>query len=259
MAIVTTPVGVLNLALDRLGQREISSITSPTTEVETICARHWDRTRLKVFRKYVFNFSRKLATLTASTTKFPAFGFISAYAVPNDFVRLLSLGDSSVVNADIQSELYELSEGYIYTDSADETYDPALAYAAAYAAAQVVYAAGGTAAAATIAYDAAYAAYITANTANGLKIAYVYDASDIISKWDPLFVDVLVLQLAADMAYKFALKNSLIGAIRTELQDAELSAAAVAGQEKPPRRIQRSKFRSARNGGIRRGDNTHYA
>lgn len=217
MAIVTTAVGVCNLALDRLGQRSISSITSPTTEVEEICARHWDSTRLEMLRRYVFNFSKKLTLLTATTgvgLKTPAFGFTSSYALPNDFVRLLAIGDITI-NDDAPSALYELSEGYIFTDVAD---------------------------------------------AGSLKLTYVYDASDIISKWDPLFMRLCVLHLAANMAYKFALKNSLITAIRDDAQDVALAAAAVAGQEKPPRRKERSKLLSARiQGRGRRIDNTRYS
>jgi len=214
MAVATTAVDICNLALDRLGQRSISSITAPTTEAEEICARHWDATRLEVLRRYVFNFSKKYVELSVSGSKFPAFGYTSAYALPNDFVRLLALGDTTI-NDDTPAGLYDLSEGYIFTDVTD---------------------------------------------ADVLKMLYVYDAKDIIAKWDGLFVRLLVLHLAANMAYKFSVKNSLITAIREDAADAALAAAAVAGQEKPPRRIQRSKFRSVRNGGRgRRGDNTHYA
>lgn len=205
MAIATTAVDICNLALDRLGQQSISSVAAPTTQTEEICARHWDRSRLKVLRKYIFNCAKKLAALTVSGTKIPAFGYTSAYALPNDHVRLLAIGDIAI-NDDTPANLYELSEGYIFTDVTD---------------------------------------------AGSLKISYIYDASDIISKWDALLVDVVVLQLAADMAYKFALKNTLIAAIRDELADAQLAAAAVSGQEKPPRRIERSKIIGRRQGGSR--------
>jgi len=211
MAAPTTAVDVCNLALDRCGQRSISSITAPTTEVEEICARQYDSTLLEILRRYVFNFAKKYALLTVSGSKTPAFGYTSAYALPNDFVRLLTLGDITI-NDDVEPGLYDLSEGYIFTDVA---------------------------------------------SAGSLKMTYVHTASTIISKWDPLFVRLLVLHLAGNIAFKLSLKNSLIQAIRDDAADVALSAAAVAGQEKPPRRIERSRMITARNRGISQ-DNTRY-
>lgn len=191
----STAVHICNLALDRLGQRSIASIDTPTTEIETICARHYPSTRREMLRRFIFNFSKKYATLTASATKTPAFGFSHAYSHPNDFIRLLALGDITV-NDDLAPGLFDLSEGYIFTSSGN----------------------GGS-----------------------LYIQYVYDAKDV-TKFDPLFVRLLTLHLASNMAYKFTLKNSLIREIRDDAADAALAAAAVAGQEKPPRRIERSRI-----------------
>lgn len=191
----TTPVHICNLALDRLGQRSIASIDSPTTEVESICARHYPSTRREMLRRFIFNFAKKYSTLTASGSKTPAFGYSSAYAHPNDFIRLLALGDVTV-NDDLAPGLYDLSEGYIFTSSGN----------------------GGT-----------------------LNIQYIYDAKDV-TKFDPLFVRLFTLHLASNMAYKFTVKNSIIREIRDDAADAALAAAAVAGQEKPPRRIERSRI-----------------
>ena len=204
MAAPTTAVEICNLALDRLGQRSISSITSPTTEVEEICARQYDSTLLEMLRRYIFNFAKKYDVLTISPSKTPAFGYTSAYLLPNDFVRLLTLGDITI-NDDVQAGLYDLSEGYIFTDAAD---------------------------------------------AGDLKITYIHSSTTIISKWDPLFVRLLVLHLAANMAYKLSLKNSVIKAIRDDAADVALAAAAVAGQEKPTRRIERSRMINARRFGM---------
>lgn len=201
MAAPTTDVALCNLALDRIGQASISSVSTPTTTVEDIVARHYDSTRREVLRKYVFNFSKKYAVLTASATVTPAFGFGTAYALPNDFVRLLALGDVTI-NGDVAAANYDISDGYIYTDSGDSS---------------------------------------------GLNIQYIYDAVTV-SKFDPLFVRVFVLQLAANLAYKFTLKPSLLQGILSELVDVAAAAAAVAGQEKPPRRIERSQWVSARRG-----------
>lgn len=211
MAAPTTAVDICNLALDRLGQRSIASITSPTSELEEICARNYDATLLEMLRRYIFNFSKKYALLTVTGAKVPAFGYTSAYALPNDFVRLLTLGDHTIGD-DTPSDLYDLSEGYIFTDDAD---------------------------------------------AGSLKITYIHSSSTIISKWDPLFIRLMVLHLAAAIAFKLSLKNSLIQAIRDDAADVALSAAAVAGQEKPPRRKESSRLISARFRG-RSSDPTRY-
>lgn len=203
MAVPTSDVHICNLALDRLGIPAIASIETPTTANEDVCERHYAPTRREILRKYVFNFSKKLTLLTADANKVPAFGFATAYNLPNDFVRLMALGDVTV-NADTPASLYDLSEGYIFTDVGDED--------------------------------------------DGLKMQYIYDAVTI-SKYDPLFVRLFVLQLAANMAYKFTLKPSLIAGLLQELQMVEVKAAAIAGQEKPPRRVERSRWRARRQQG----------
>lgn len=200
--IPTTDVHICNLALDKLGQDEIASINPPSSQVEVICARHYDQVRRKVLRKYIFNFSKKYLSLTKSVTKIPAFGYASAYPLPTDFVRLLTLGDVTIAGADVPPGLYDLSEGYIFTDVAG----------------------GGT-----------------------LNLSYVFD-SKVIASYDSLFVDVYVLELAAAMAVKFTLKPSMKADLRRDLEDAQMAAAAVAGQEKPPRRIQNSRILAARQG-----------
>lgn len=202
MAAPTSDVHICNLALDRLGQGEISSIATPQNKTEDICARHYDSTRRELLRRYIFNFAKKLTTLSVDALKTPAFGFSSAYTLPNDFLRLMALGDITL-DRDMDPRLFDLNEGFIYTDSGE----------------------GGA-----------------------LNMQYVFDAKQV-NLYDPLFVRLFTLHLASNMAYKFTLKNSLITAIRKDADDVALTAAAVAGQEKPPRRVQRSKLRNVRRFG----------
>ncbi len=82
----------------------------------------------------------------------------------------------------------------------------------------------------------------------GVNVQYVFDAKNV-TRFDPLFVKALRLQLAADMAYAFSLKPTLVKAINDELKPVLLEAAAVAGQEKPPRRVERSRIRDVRRAG----------
>lgn len=95
------------------------------------------------------------------------------------------------------------------------------------------------------------ATYLPAGTgtvAGGLRMSYIRDF-ETVPLFDPMFVNVLKLQLAANIAYKFTLKQSLISGLLKELEDAILSFAAVHGQEKPPQRIQRSRVRDVRRAG----------
>jgi len=200
MAAPTTDVQICNLALDRIGQRPISSILTPQTPNEDVCARHYDTTRRELLRRYIFNFAKKYDNITKSPTVVPVFGYSLAFKLPNNFIRLLALGDVTL-NADTPKEFYDISDGFIFTNQQDLT--------------------------------------------DTINILYVFDAVTVI-KFDALFLRLLTLHLAANMAYKFSLKNSLIEAIRTDAADAALAAAAVSGQEKPPRRIERSRLRMVR-------------
>ena len=212
VAPVTTEVGICNLALARLGQKPITDIETPTTWVEDLCALHYPMTRQSLLRSYIFNFAKKYAQLTVDGTVTPAFGYASAFALPNDFLRLLALGDSTI-NDDTPQHLYDVVNGYIYTDQEDET--------------------------------------------DTINISYVFDETNVV-KWDALFKKLIRLELAKDMAYAFTLRSSLIKTLDDELENVRLAAAAVSGQEKPPRRIERSRWREGRRiGGILRDTTRH--
>jgi len=205
----TSEIEIANLMLARIGQKAISSIDAPTVPHEDLVALHFAMTRRKLLRAYVFNFAKKYATLTKDPAVTPAFGYASAYKLPNDFIRLLAIGDVTI-NADTPSALYDLSNGYIYTDAGDED--------------------------------------------DTLNVHYIFDATTV-AKWDALFVDLMRVQGAKDLAVAMTLKPSFIVSIDAELADVKIQAAAISGQEKPPRRIQRSRLLAMRRGN-RGYDNT---
>lgn len=218
MAQPTGPVDICNLALDRIGQQPISSILSPQTVNEDICSRHYDQTRRKMLRKFIFNFARKAAVLPANLTAPTRSDFTNAYSLPADFIRLLTLGDRIIDGGALKPSNFDLSGPYIYCDAAT-AFDPVTLLP------------------------------------TGLDIKYIYDAVTV-QQFDPLFVDVFVLELAKKMAFKFTLKPALVKGLEEELLDANLSAAAVAGQERPPIRVQRSRIRQVRRSGGIFTDNT---
>jgi hypothetical protein len=207
----TSEVAVANLALARLGQKAITSLDTPTVPAEDVCTLHFAMTRRRLLREYVFHFAKKYAALTKSGTVEPAFGYAGAYALPANFLRLLTLGDHTI-NADTPPGLYDVVENHIYTDEEDDT--------------------------------------------DTVNIQYVFDQTTV-SKWDSLFVNLFRLELAKDMAYAFTLKPSLVANLDAELKDVRLVAAAVSGQEKPPRRLENSKWVAGRRRGLWRDTTRH--
>ena len=109
-----------------------------------------------------------------------------------------------------------------------------------------VYVSGGTAAATYVPPGATPAS-------SGLELNYIFDATNVL-KFDPAFIDVLAAQLAVRTCKKITGKDPS-DKLLSELRNAELAAAAVAGQEKPPVRVQRSRIRDVRrSGGIFRNN-----
>lgn len=208
----TSEIEICNLILARIGQKPISSIDAPETVIEEAVALHYSMTRRKLLRAYIFNFAKEYARVTVDATVTPAFGYASAFRLPNNFLRLLALGDVTI-NGDTPHGLYDVVGQHVYTDQID--------------------------------------------SANTLNLYYVKDET-LVAKWDALFVDLVRLQGAKDLAFLFTLKPSLVQAIDIELADVKLQAAAVAGQEKPPRRIERSRLRDVRRGGSSFRDTTRY-
>ncbi len=88
----------------------------------------------------------------------------------------------------------------------------------------------------------------------GLQIEYIFDAVNV-ALFDPDYVQVLALRLAKSISRKFKLTDSVKKDLNADLEIAEMKAAAISGQEKPVRRVQRSRVRDVRrSGGIFRNN-----
>ena len=206
---------IANLALDLLRQEPISSLIDPAEPAAYICARWYDQVRRQLLRKYIFNFARKTVYLTVVAGAPVHPEYSNAYALPADFVRLLKLGDRILWGGSIPTQFFDFSGGYLYCD--DWT-DQAASLGSP-----------------------------------GLEFGYIFDAQNVL-QFDAAFVDLLALQLAARIARKVTGKG-LSNDLLEELRNAELAAAAVSGQEKPPVRVQRSRIRDVRrSGGIFRNN-----
>jgi hypothetical protein len=83
------------------------------------------------------------------------------------------------------------------------------------------------------------------NSGGALYVRYVYDLT-IVSKFDALFVDVLALELAMRICRKITGNNDLVPGIKEILKDLVADAFSVDGQERPPKRVERSNWKAAR-------------
>lgn len=196
----TSKVHVCQLAVDLLGGGDISSIDAPITKEEKICARWYDSVREALLRAYVWNFAKKYIILTPSSTETPAYRYNTAFALPNDWLRVLEVGDG--VTTGIVKD-FDIVGRFIYVGFVDGT------------------------------------------TPTELKFAYIKD-EQIVRNFDALFIEFLYHRLAKRISYKFTLKNSVVKRIDEEIKLLELQAPAVDGQERPPRRKQRSRWRQSR-------------
>lgn len=309
-------VDIANLALDALSQTVVPSIVDPQSAVADIMARWYDQTRRLVLRKYIFNFSRKVALLTPSANAPTHPEFTNGYALPIDLIRILKLGDRVLWGGNIPTQFFDFSSGYLYcdnlTDQANVTSPSAsltltgvyrsgdtYASVAVPAGSTVVTISGGTpitdaqyqisavvgttqlngntyklvagALGANTVYflqttggqnfdSSAYGVYVSGGLATvtyippgstilttGLQLTYTYDAQNVL-QFDTAFIDVLSLTLAARSCKKITGKDPT-DKLLSELRNAEIAAAAISGQEKPPVRVQRSRIREVRRAG----------
>jgi hypothetical protein len=209
----TAPVAIVNLALDRIAQENISSITPPTSAVEAKCARHYDIVRRDVLRSYVWKFAKTFATLTeAAGVDLPP-GYSAGFYLPADCLRLLRVGGAE-----------------------DEFRYPSDAY--------------------TIQGNLLFISGIFSD--DTLSVEYIKDQENV-ALFDPCFVSVLYLRLAK--ALSFAIQGAAVmgtAQLDADILKAEANAAAINGQETPPRRIERSRFADARRYSTQRQTGTPY-
>lgn len=81
------------------------------------------------------------------------------------------------------------------------------------------------------------------NTA--LNLVYVCDFTNV-SQMDPLFIDLLAIEIALSCAYKFTGSNTSVERVAELRKEARSLARAIDGQDSPPRIIERSNSRHVR-------------
>lgn len=112
MSKATSEVDICNMALSLLRQQGISSISSPSSDTEILCALFYDNVRRYVLRSQTWNCALKRRVLAASTEA-PAFGYSKKFLLPNDFLRLASINESE------EGLDYEIEDGYLLLNTSE--------------------------------------------------------------------------------------------------------------------------------------------
>lgn len=96
-----SPTDLINQALDLLGRKKINTIETPQTDEEKLAARWYYDSHYFLLESGSFNFATKRAKLVRNATQ-PAFGDVTAFKLPADFLSLLSIGEDSARKRDGQ-------------------------------------------------------------------------------------------------------------------------------------------------------------
>lgn len=83
-----------------------------------------------------------------------------------------------------------------------------------------------------------------------LRLIYVCDFTNV-ARMDPMFIDLLAHEIALLIAYKVTSQNSNVERVNALADKRKALAMAIDGQERPPKRVQRSKMLASRRAGHR--------
>ena len=91
--IINSDNDICNLAMYHLGQQPINSITSPTSKQEKVLALVYDQSRRVLLEMFDWNFAVKRVLLNKLSEE-PAFGYEAQFALPEDYISLLTVGET---------------------------------------------------------------------------------------------------------------------------------------------------------------------
>lgn len=120
MATPSTPEDICNLALDDLKQLPIKSITTPNSNTEQVCARNYDVTRRECLFAHPWKFAITRTQLTPNPNTAPLFAYLYAYDLPNDYIRMITVGDDYI--GDLKQQ-YEIENNQLLAISGDVVFD----------------------------------------------------------------------------------------------------------------------------------------
>jgi hypothetical protein len=98
MGAAESNTGICNIALARLGAKEITSLESGTDREAVLCRRLFHPARRSTLASHHWNNATRSVQLTEDTNVTPVF-FTYAYALPGDLLRVISVHPSDDLNA----------------------------------------------------------------------------------------------------------------------------------------------------------------
>src|SRR5688572_16383166 len=90
-------IDIINWALGYIGEKAITNPDSPETPAGRRIVERYDPCRKEVIRRHPWNFAEIWANVNITTA--PPFGYDDAYTLPEDFVRLLFIGDATCTDS----------------------------------------------------------------------------------------------------------------------------------------------------------------
>lgn len=91
---MASKVAIANMALGFMGEPPITALTDDNTAARTMNL-FFDSVRDELLRSHPWNFAKKRRNDMSELGDSPTFGFDHAYALPSDFLRLLSFNTES--------------------------------------------------------------------------------------------------------------------------------------------------------------------
>lgn len=93
-----TPTSVCNIALNRIGAKEILSLENDQSREAVLCRRMYHPARRSALYAHHWNGAKRSAQLSQNSSVTPVF-WSYAYTLPNDFLRIISCHPSDDLNA----------------------------------------------------------------------------------------------------------------------------------------------------------------
>ena len=274
----TVDIDICNLSLDLLKQNKTivtDIVTTPTSEEEITCARWYDATREALLRSHYWVFARKRKqallhskTITGATVANPVVITSVAHGFANgDEIRINGVLGMTELNGNKYLVAGKTDDTFQLNDFDSTTID-GLAFTAWTSAGEITPFSFGYSDTYTMPTDYLKLHYIGNDAIDNYKRKYEIQGNQIlinnsgaatlnfgyiknetdVTKFDALFVILFAAELAANMSYKWTLKNSVIQRLETILEQRRAQAKSVNGQDRPPVRYERSKFKNARRG-----------
>lgn len=127
----TTKVSICNEALNMCGAKSIIDFEDNTANARR-CASIYEQTRKSLIRMHPWSCCKRRVILSPVVSH-PTFGYQHAFALPGDFIRLISVGtkDFDIENRHVLANQDRIELVYVYDNDNEQTWDSLLTEAMA--------------------------------------------------------------------------------------------------------------------------------